>query len=95
MRKTCILVTLTFVVTLTLGSRSRIVVYMLAGYEMHLSTKYEVNPTNGLTEMAVLVQKCEKITVSAHLFSPGDLDLGTKVTKTSLQHAQDIDEAVY
>ena len=48
MRKTRIFVTLTFVVTFTLGSRSRNIVYMLSGYEMHLSTKYEVNPLNGL-----------------------------------------------
>ena len=54
------MVTLTFLATLTLGSRSRNIVHMLAGYEMHLSSKYEVNPTNGLAEIAVLAQKCEK-----------------------------------
>ena len=48
MQKTCILVTLTFVMTLTLNSRSQNIAYMLAGYEMHLSTKYEVHPTNYL-----------------------------------------------
>ena len=33
---------------LTSSSRSRNIVYNLVGYEMHLSTKYEVNLKNGL-----------------------------------------------
>ena len=42
------LATLTFVVTLTFDLRSWNIVYMLPRYEMHLSTKYEVNPFIGL-----------------------------------------------
>ena len=42
------LVTLTFLVTLIFDLRSRNIVYMLSGYEMHLSTKYEVNLPIGL-----------------------------------------------
>ena len=41
------LVTLTFLVTLIFDLRSRNIVYMLSGYEIHLSTKYEVNLTIG------------------------------------------------
>ena len=40
--------TLTPVVTLTFDPRSWNVVQVLTGYEVHLSTKYEVNPSIGL-----------------------------------------------
>ena len=82
--KTCILVTLTFVVTLTFDSRSRNIVHMLAGYEMHLSSKYEVNPTNGLAEIAVLAQKCEKKSPFWRTFwALVTLTLGSKSQKTA------------
>ena len=41
-------VTLTSMVTLTFDPRSWNIVYMLSGYETHLPTKYEVNPSIGL-----------------------------------------------
>ena len=41
-------VTLTSMVTLTFDPRSWNIVYMLSGYDTHLPTKYEVNPSIGL-----------------------------------------------
>ena len=73
--KTYILVTLTFVVTLTLGSRSRIIVFMLARYEMHLSTKYDVHPTNGLR---VVLQNMYKTCILVMLTFVVTLTLGSR-----------------